>query len=657
MFTIVPAYRLFRATLAAVVLLSIASSRAAANLPNSAADLYRLTNIWDVHLKFEPAEWQAIEPKGGGGGFPFGGPGGGRGPGGPGGPGRGGFGPPPVGMILTPMFMRDGDLDKDSKISKEEFTKLGQKWFTAWDKDKTGKLKNDHVVAGLNSTIMGGGGPGGPGPFGPPGGRGGMGMGLQGPEGGRNGIAARMGVEFNYVHGNIDFNGASFSNVAVRYKGNGTYLQARNTDKKSLKIDLNKFVKGQKMAEIKTLNLHNQVTDASYMNEALSFKLYRDAGVPAPGTAYARVRVTAGDEHKNDYMGLYVLVENVDDEFTKDHFKTKGGALFKPVTPSLFEDLGDDWEKYKQTFDPKDKPSKEEIARVIETCRFVTKSSDVDFAAKLGDYIDLDSFARYMAVTVYLSDLDGILGPGQNFYLFLHPKTHKFHFIAWDQDHSFGQMRGSQEDRERLSIERPWQGNNSFLERVLKVESFKKAYLAHMKEFNETIFKPERFAKQVDDLAQLIRPAVKQESAEKLERFESVVAGKQPQGGGFGFGMGGDAKPIKGFVVPRSRSIAEQLAGKSEGNQVGFGFGPGGPRGPGGGPGGRGGFGGPGGFLAEGFMRNLDSDDDKELTAAEFDQGMGKLFAKWNTDKSGSLTEEQLRIGLDQDFAPRGFSR
>ena len=57
------------------------------------------------------------------------------------------------------------------------------------------------------------------------------------------------------------------------------------------------------------------------------------------------------------------------------------------------------------------------------------------------------------------------------------------------------------------------------------------------------------------------------------------------------------------------------------------------------------------------FVRNLDSDNDKELTAAEFNQGMEKLFAKWNTDKSGSLSEEQLRIGLDQDFAPRGFPR
>jgi spore coat protein CotH len=457
------------------------------------------------------------------------------------------------------------------------------------------------------------------------------------------------------VHATLQFDGASFSNVAARYKGNGTFLQARNSDKKSIKIDLNKYTKGQKLAGMTTLNLHNGVTDASYMNEALSFKLYRDAGLPAPRTAYARVNVSAGNDPKDEYLGLYIMVENIDENFTKDYFKTKGGALFKPVTPSLFEDLGDDWAKYKQTFDPKGKPSSEEIARVIETCRFVTKSSNADFAARLGDYIDLDEFARYMAVTVYLSDLDGILGPGQNFYLFLHPKTHKFHFIAWDQDHSFGQMRGSQEDRERLSIMHPWQGNNSFLERVFKVEAFKKAYLAHMREFSETIFKPERFHHQVDQLAPILRDAIKKESSEKLERFESVVAGKQPQGGGFGFGFGGDAKPIKGFVNPRSQSIADQLAGKSEGNTVGFGFGPGGPRGPGG-PGGRGGFG-PGGFLADGFMRNLDSNDDRELTRAEVEQGFAKLFGKWDADKTGALTEEQLRNGLDQDFAPRGFPR
>ena len=46
----------------------------------------------------------------------------------------------------------------------------------------------------------------------------------------------------------------------------------------------------------------------------------------------------------------------------------------------------------------------------------------------------------------------------------------------------------------------------------------------------------------------------------------------------------------------------------------------------------------------------------KDLCGLSTDE-LQKVFAKWNTDKSGSITEEQLRIGLDQDFAPRGFPR
>src|SRR5688572_33268183 len=86
--------------LAAGFLFPLAS--AAAPIPENAGDLYRLTNVWSIHLKFDPAEWEAMQPKGGGGGFPpFG-----RGPGGPGGPR---FGGPPAASMLVPLFLRDGD--------------------------------------------------------------------------------------------------------------------------------------------------------------------------------------------------------------------------------------------------------------------------------------------------------------------------------------------------------------------------------------------------------------------------------------------------------------------------------------------------------------------------------------------------------------------
>src|SRR5256885_2365476 len=171
--------------------------------------------------------------------------------------------------------------------------------------------------------------------------------------------------------------------------------------------------------------------------------------------------------------GLYSLVEDVDNNFAEENFDTKKGAIFKPVTPNPFADLGDEWKNYNQTYDPKTDLTPEQKQRVIDFCKLVTTASDRDFVAQVGDYLDFEEFARFMAVTVWLSTMDSILGPGQNYYVYLHPQTRKFQFMPWDLDHSFGQfgMMGGQEQRENLSIHRPWRGENQFLERVFKVES------------------------------------------------------------------------------------------------------------------------------------------------------------------------------------------
>ena len=625
----------------------------------TAAALFQITNVWTVHLKFNPDQWETMEPAGGSG-F-FGGPGGGaRGPGGP-----GGFGPA---MFVAPAFLKAGDQNQDGKLSSEEFHALAEKWFAEWDKDKMGKLNGDQLRAGINSTLT-------PPGFGPPPGAGGRGpgMNLQGAEGKRNGLASAMGIEFKYVHADLEVEGHRFNDVAVRYKGNGTFMQSRGSLKRSLKLDLNKYVKGQKLAGLSRLNLHNNVTDASWMNEVLSHRLFRDAGVPAPRTAYARVYVTVPGKFDKKYFGLYSLVEDVDNNFVEERFATRKGALFKPVTPNPFTDLGDDWSNYKQTYDPKTDLTNKQKQRLIEFCKLVSHADDAEFAAKLGDYLDLDEFARFMAVTVWLSTMDSILGPGQNYYAYLRPGTQKFQFIPWDLDHSFGQfgMMGSQEQRENLDIHKPWRGANRFLERVFKADSFQNLYLAKLDEFNKSIFKPERFWQQVDELAAAIRPAVQEESEEKLARFDRVTAGEPVSPAGFGGGFGGPARegnvlrpreggegprpggpggffqptePIKGFVKARAQSVIAQAAGKSQGQTPGdFGFG---------GRGGRGGPGGPGMFLGNAFMTALDDDKDGTITRDEFIRGFGKWFGSWNTDKNGVLTDDQLRAGINRDLSP-----
>ncbi|MHA3773419.1 CotH kinase family protein [Verrucomicrobiota bacterium sgz303538] len=613
---------------------SATSNEGIAALSTDASDIFSATKIWTIHLTFEPEQWAAMEPKGGPGSP--GGPEGQRGPG----PGR--FGPA---MFLAPAFVTAGDTDHDGKLSSTEFQGLAEKWFAACDAEKNGRVDGDKLRTGLNISLT-------PPPGAMPGPQGRESF-LQGAEGKRNGIASAMGIEFKYVHANLEFEGEQFKDVAVRYKGNGTFLESRGALKRSLKIDLNKYVKGQKLGDITTLNLHSNVTDPAGMNEALAYRLYRDAGAPAPHTTYARVYVTVPGKHEKQYLGIYSLVEDINKNFTSEQLGTKKGAIFKPVTPRLFTDLGSDWSKYKQTYDPKDDVSADDAQRVIDFSRLVTNADDAEFAAKAGEFLDLEQFARYMAATVWLTDLDGILGPGQNFYLHLHPKTRKFTFIAWDQDHSFGHFaRGTEAQRENMSIHKPWQGENRFLERVFKVEAFKKPYLERLEEFSKTLFRPERFQKQVDEIASIIRPAVQEESAEKLARFDRSVAGEvsapaQPAGfpgPGFGGPMTDSLKPVKPFVIARTQSVIDQLAGKSEGMMIeGFG-----PR-PNPGPQKPGAFG-PGNFIGPVFMTKLDADKDSTLSQQEFVEGFAKWFSGWNTDGSGVLTDEQLRAGIDKDF-------
>ena len=246
-----------------------------------------------------------------------------------------------------------------------------------------------------------------------------------------------------YVHATMQIDDWTFRDVAVRYKGNGSYLRATRagSDKISLKVDLNKFVKGQKLAGLTTVNFQNNITDAGWMNEVLAYRLYRDAGALAPRSTYARVYLTVEGQSEKRFLGLYSVSENVDENFFEERFGTRKGAILKPSTQDLFTDWGADWSVYDQSYDPKTDLTDAQKSRIIELGRLVSHATNEEFAARIGDYVDLDDFARYFAVLVWLANNDSLLQNGQNFYTYLHPDTNRMHFIAWDQDFSFGNVR------------------------------------------------------------------------------------------------------------------------------------------------------------------------------------------------------------------------
>jgi spore coat protein H len=342
-----------------------------------------------------------------------------------------------------------------------------------------------------------------------------------GAEGARNGVAARAGVEFNYAHATLDLDGTRFADVAARYKGNGSYMSGRAAGKISIKVDLNKYAPKQQLAGATTLNFQNNITDIGWMNEVLAYRLYRDAGALAPRTAYARVYVTVAGQFEHRYFGLYSISENVDTHFMKERFGSEAGIIVKPSTRAPFTTIGDTWVAYNQTYDPKTDLSDADKQRIMQFAKLVSTASDADFAAHIAEYLDVDQFGRYLATLVWIANPDSLLSIGQNYYVYMHPASRKFMFVAWDQDWSLGPRSSTS-----WAVFYPWNGVNPFLGRVYDVPAFREAYLARMKEFSNTIFKPERFAGQIAQIAPAIRPAIEEEGTQWLRDFDTIASGQ-----------------------------------------------------------------------------------------------------------------------------------
>src|SRR5262249_41566243 len=162
--------------------------------------------------------------------------------------------------------------------------------------------------------------------------------------------------------------------------------------------------------------------------EALAFAVFRAAGVTAPRTAYAEVTLTVPGSHTKEYLGLYVLVEDVDQVFIRDRFKTDKGLLMRPERMQGIAYLGDDWARYKGQFQPQSEPTKEEAGRVIAFARLINQADDATFAREIGSYLDIDAFLRFLAANALVANAESFFALGHNYYLFLHPTTGKFVF-------------------------------------------------------------------------------------------------------------------------------------------------------------------------------------------------------------------------------------
>ncbi len=205
-------------------------------------------------------------------------------------------------------------------------------------------------------------------------------------------------------------------------------------------IRLDKYVDGQQYAGRTDLVVRGSSTESS-LNEAVALQVLALADVPAEQATYVRLSVNDGDER------LRLVLDLPDDDLWNADTFENPGITYKADSDGDWSYRGDDASAYADAFEVKSStsslPEDEQYAPLIELLALVNDASDEDFAAQLGDHLDVDAFARYLAAQDVVQNWDDIDGPGNNSYLRWDEMTGLFTVVAWDQNLSFSGGTGA----------------------------------------------------------------------------------------------------------------------------------------------------------------------------------------------------------------------
>ena len=226
----------------------------------------------------------------------------------------------------------------------------------------------------------------------------------------------------------------TINNVGFRLRGN----TSREKIKKSFKVSFNTFKSGQKWEGLEKLNLNGESNDPSLLRSKLGWNLFRHFSVPAARCNHVELYIN------NEYKGLYLNTEHIDEEFIKKRFTYSDGNLYKCLWPADMNYKGSDPDNYKEEFwgrkayELKTNTLQEEYKDLAYLIDVLNNYNGIDLICTLEKILNVDLLIRCLAIDVYIGNWDGAFLNKNNFYLYNDPSTGVFTFIPYDLDNTFG---------------------------------------------------------------------------------------------------------------------------------------------------------------------------------------------------------------------------
>ena len=127
-----------------------------------------------------------------------------------------------------------------------------------------------------------------------------------------------------------------------------------------------------------------------------------------------------------EYLGIYSNVESIKPPFLKGRFGDDSGALFEG---SLVDFIPDSVERFEKKNDHAKRKYVRELAEIMDRDEFTLD--------ELGELLDIPAFVKFWATESLIGFFDGYTNNQNNFFVYRHPATKKFHFIPWGTDTVF----------------------------------------------------------------------------------------------------------------------------------------------------------------------------------------------------------------------------
>jgi hypothetical protein len=344
-------------------------------------------------------------------------------------------------------------------------------------------------------------------------------------------------------------------NIGFRLRGN----TSRTSAKKSYKVAINSFFPGRKYFGFEKLNLNGEHNDPSIIRSRLSWELFRDMEVPAPRSGHAELYINGL------YMGLYINVEHIDEEFVLSRFGNQNGNLYKCLYPADLHYMGTDPEDYKvefngrRVYELKTNESLDDYSGLAHFIDILNNTPDPAFRQEIEKVLDVDLLLRTLAVEIFIGHWDNYAYNQNNYYLYQHPGSGKFIYIPYDTDNTYGiDWIGRDWGTRDIYDWASHSGVRPLYWRILDVPEFKSRFSYYLDQLMTVHADPATYFPQIDQIKTLIDPSALADTFRTLDWGFDIPAYHNSFTAALG-GVSHVPYGLKPFIQARSMSAQAQL--------------------------------------------------------------------------------------------------